>query len=182
LELNLTKKRHGYLWLFSIAAIVVILDQLSKAWIHQRLPLGMVYHPDAQLSLVIRLVHAKNTGAALGLFQNLGAVFTIIPLIIGVLILYYYPRVAPEDWLIRLSMALYLGGGIGNMIDRLVYGYVTDFLSVGNFPIINFADICISAGAVLFILGILWHGKSQPAAQSQPDTEDSAAQEPFQPQ
>ncbi len=158
---------HSYYWLFMITAIVVALDQITKAWVHLNLPVGEVYHPESWLSGYARIVHAKNTGAVLGMFQDLGDVFTIFTFLVGASILYYYPRLPSQDWLIRLAMSLYLGGAIGNLIDRLAYGYVTDLISVGSLPIINLADICLSLGVLLFIFMILSREKvGQPSKKS----------------
>ena len=151
----------GYSGLFAIAGVVAILDQWTKFWVHQNLRLGEVYRPDLWLTSIARFVHVKNAGAVFGLFQNFGGVITIFYFVVGAGILFYFPRVPPQDRLVRLSMGLYLGGAIGNLIDRLTYGYVTDFISLGVLPVFNIADFSISLGAVLFIAGILANEKRQ---------------------
>jgi signal peptidase II len=74
-------------------------------------------------------------------------------IVIG-LILYYYPQVEKADWSLRLAMSMQLGGAIGNLTDRLAIGHVTDFISIGTFPVFNVADASISVGAVVLLLGI----------------------------
>ena len=59
-----------------------------------------------------------------------------------------------DDWLLRLALSLQLGGALGNLIDRLTVGHVTDFISVGNFPVFNLADASITIGAVLLFLDV----------------------------
>jgi signal peptidase II len=150
-------KNYGfdYLILLLIAGAVVALDQLTQSWIHQHLALGEVYRPDWWFSAYARLVYEQNTGATMGILKGLGGIFSIISLMISTAILLLYPRIPRQDWLIRLALALYLGGAIGNLLDRLTYGYVTDFISIGFFPIFNLADLSITLGTLFFIIGIL---------------------------
>jgi len=150
----LKKILKDYLFLLLIAGTIVLLDQITKAWIRQTLALGEVYHPELWLSNFIRIVYWKNTGAAFGMFQSLGGVFTVLSFVVSGIILYYFPQIPSKDWLIRLSMGMLLGGAIGNLIDRLTRGYVTDFISVGNFPVFNIADSSISVGVVILFFGM----------------------------
>jgi len=154
LEYGLKKYLKDYLILFLIAGTIVLLDQVSKAWVRQALALGEVYHPELWLSNYIRIVYWKNTGAAFGMFQSLGGVFSVLSFIVSGIILYYFPQIPSKDWLIRVSMGMLLGGAIGNLIDRLTLGYVTDFISVGDFPVFNVADSSISVGVVVLFFGM----------------------------
>lgn len=143
-----------YFWLFLIAGVIVVLDQLTKAWIRQNLVLGEVYHPEFWLSSYARILYWKNTGAAFGIFQNLGGIFTILPFIVSGVIIYYFPQIPSQDWLIRLALGMLFGGAVGNLIDRLTLGYVTDFISIGEFPVFNIADASISIGVVVLFIGM----------------------------
>lgn len=156
LELSLKTQRYitDYIFLLAGAAIIIFLDQWSKEWIRTNLAYGEIYHPELWLSQYARLMHWRNTGIVFGLFQDIHKLFSLLPAIISAAIIFYYPRVPKEDRLIRFSMMLYLGGGIGNLIDRLTQGYVTDFVSVGNFAVFNVADACISVGVVILALGV----------------------------
>jgi signal peptidase II len=151
----LKKILSSYLTLFLIAFAIVLLDQLAKVWVKQNLALNEVFQPEIALSQLLRIVHTKNTGAVLGIFQNFSVVFTIIPVVFIALILIFFPRIPQRDWMIRLAMGLYLGGAIGNLIDRLTVGYVIDFISIGRLPIFNIADLSITLGMMLFIFGVL---------------------------
>ena len=99
-------------------------------------------------------MHWNNSGAAFGSFQNGNAVFTILAILVILAILFYYPKVDPRDWTLRLAMGLQLGGASGNLIDRLQMGRVTDFISIGTFPVFNVADSAISVGVVVLLLGV----------------------------
>ena len=101
-----------------------------------------------------RIVHWYNSGAAFGLFQNGAIVFTVLAIVVAGLILYYFPRTSPHDWTLRLAMGLQLGGALGNLIDRLTRsGQVTDFISLGAFPVFNVADASITVGVIVLVLG-----------------------------
>ena len=81
-------------------------------------------------------------------------VFTVLAFVVIAAILFYYPQVERDDWSLRLALSLQMGGAMGNLIDRLTIGHVTDFISVGNFPVFNIADASISVGAAVLFLGI----------------------------
>lgn len=140
----------------TIAAVIVALDQWTKWLVRVNIPEGGSWLPESLewLSPYARIVHWYNTGAAFGMFQNAGMVFTILAFIVIAAIIYYYPHVENTDWSLRLAMSMQLGGAIGNLIDRLTLGRVTDFISIGSFPVFNVADASISVGAVVLLLGV----------------------------
>jgi signal peptidase II len=92
-------------------------------------------------------------------------------------IIYYYPQVEAEDWTLKLAMGLQLAGAGGNLVDRLLMGKVTDFISVGSFPVFNIADASISVGVVVLLLGVWFkeqQEKKKKAAELQVDNEQSS--------
>jgi signal peptidase II len=132
---------------FSIAIGVVILDQLTKAWVRNNLAIGEVgpeWGP-------VRIIHVVNSGAAFGILPGQTAFLIIMSLFgLGAIVLYYvYPPM--DHGLIRIALGMQLGGAIGNLLDRLRFGEVTDFVDVGNFPTFNVADACISTSIVIVI-------------------------------
>jgi len=145
-----------YWSIFTIAALIVALDQWTKWLVRVNIPIGGTWLPESLewLSPYARIVHWYNTGAAFGMFQNASMVFTVLAFIVIAAIIYYYPHVENADWSLRLAMSMQLGGAIGNLVDRLTLGRVTDFLSVGTFPVFNVADASISVGAVVLLLGV----------------------------
>ncbi|MFX0145170.1 MAG: signal peptidase II, partial [Candidatus Hodarchaeota archaeon] len=112
---------------------------------------GETWSPVEWLSPYARIIHWTNKGAAFGLFQSGGLIFTIIAVLVSIAIIYYYPRVPSSNVALRLALALQLGGALGNLTDRLVHGIVTDFISVGSFPVFNIADASISVGSAVLI-------------------------------
>ena len=129
---------------------VVLVDRITKNFFSDLLSLGESL-PLIRNVLHMTLVH--NTGIAFGLFKDQGSVFIVIPLIaVGLLIfnIYYYRQT--DENLTRsyiVAFSLILGGAIGNLIDRIVYGYVIDFIDVRVWPVFNVADSAITIGAVI---------------------------------
>ena len=146
-----------------IALLIVALDQWTKWLVRTNIPAGGTWLPESLewLSPYARIVHWYNTGAAFGIFKEGGMVFTVLAFIVIGAIIYYYPQVERSDWPLRLAMSMQLGGAIGNLIDRLTMGQVTDFISVGTFPVFNVADASISLGCVVLLLGVWWNERAQ---------------------
>ncbi len=84
----------------------------------------------------------------------MNGVFVVLAFVIIGLILIYFPRIPEEDFFFRLALTLQMAGAAGNLIDRLYRGYVTDFISVGRFPVFNVADSCITMGVVVLLIGM----------------------------
>ncbi len=140
-------------WLV-LAALVILLDQFSKLWISSH----FVYGESLTLLSVFDLVLAHNTGAAFSFLSDAGGMqrwlFTGIAIIASVWIIMLLRKHATQT-LFALALSLILGGALGNLIDRIAYGYVVDFLSFHwdshYFPAFNLADSAISCGAALLI-------------------------------
>lgn len=153
-----------YTYLFSLAGIIILLDQLSKAWVRASLAPEEIWSPWDWLTPYARIVHWYNTGASFGMFQGWGQVFALLSLLVAAAIIFYFPRVPAEDWPLRLAMSLQLGGAVGNLIDRLTVGHVTDFISIGRFPVFNVADSSITVGVVVLIIGVWLQDRKQKEA------------------
>jgi signal peptidase II len=172
---NLFRK---YWVIFTIAVAIVVLDQWTKGLVRANIPFGSSWLPEslAWLSPYARFVHWSNTGAAFGIFQQGGMVFTVLAFIVIVLILFYYPHVEQADWSLRLAMSMQLGGAIGNLIDRLTLGHVVDFISVGNFPVFNVADASISIGAVVLLFGVWMMERAEKKARMANSTSEATSE------
>jgi signal peptidase II len=142
-------------WL-GIAAIIILLDQLSKITISKL----FVYGEEKVITSFFNLVLAYNKGAAFSFLANEGGwqrhLFTAIGVGAALYIVYLLKRHSGQR-LFCWALALILGGALGNVIDRLVYGHVIDFLDFhwkgfGHFPAFNIADSAICIGAALFVL------------------------------
>jgi signal peptidase II len=152
---NLKKYILNYASLVFLAGAIIALDQWTKFLVRNKLAFGEVWSPWPWLTPYARIVNWKNSGAAFGMMQGFGGIFTILAIGVALAIIYYYPQVSPQDWYLRLALGFQLGGALGNLIDRLTQqGHVTDFISLGSFPVFNIADSSISIGVAVLIIGI----------------------------
>lgn len=162
----------NYLFLFSGAALVVTLDQWTKALARQNIPLGGSWTPLPWLAPLVNFVHQTNAGAAFGMFQGGSLLFTVLAVIISLGIIYFFPKLAQSSWGLRVALTMQLGGALGNLVDRILFnGHVTDFITLLSFTIINLADAFVTLGTAILILTILIedHRKaSQPALAAAP--------------
>jgi signal peptidase II len=106
------------------------------------------------LAPYFRFVNWHNTGAAFGIFQGMNTIFMVLAFVIIALILIYFPTIPTDDIFFRLALTLQMAGAAGNLIDRIFRGYVTDFISIGRFPVFNIADSCITMGVVVLLIGM----------------------------
>ena len=162
-EAGLKNYVRDYVFLFLIAGIIVALDQWTKGLVETNLALGEAWAPWEWLLPYARIVHWKNTGAAFGLGQNLSILFTILAIVVSAAIIIYYPQVPKNEWPLRIALNLQLGGALGNLVDRLPIGHVSDFISVGKFAVFNVADSAVSIGAAVLIIGMIIMERQQKA-------------------
>ena len=140
-------------WL-SLSALVIALDQLSKAWVTSH----FFYHESFTILSVFNLVLEHNTGAAFSFLRDAGGwqrwLFSAIAIVASIWIVWLLRRHAHQK-LFCFALALILGGALGNLIDRIAYGYVVDFLDfywdTYHFPAFNLADSAITCGAALLL-------------------------------
>jgi signal peptidase II len=156
-----------------LAAVIVVLDQISKAWIVGAIGPGAATHSQPIVPGILDLHYVENTGASFGLFQNGGWLLAGVAAAVIVVILILIPRLQarPEGvpWPLLPALGLVLGGALGNLIDRVRLGYVVDFVTptfarvtVGDtiyqFPTFNVADSSITIGVLLLLVGLLFTG------------------------
>ncbi len=143
-----------------LAICIVLLDQFSKLWIVKNL----IWHETLPIlnakSFGFNLFLTHNTGAAFGFLHNANGwqnyLFLIIAILAGIIILYLLINNKITNTLEKLALLFILGGSIGNLVDRIVYGYVIDFIDVYvknyHWYTFNIADsaICIAMGLLIF--------------------------------
>ena len=156
-------KFKSYFFLIVLAGFIIALDQYTKGLVRMNLTYGEIWSPWEWLTPYARVVHWYNTGVAFGLFQGYGLLFTVLPMVVVVFILIFYSRLAGENWWMRVAIGLELGGAIGNLIDRIQIGHVTDFISVGNFAVFNVADASITVGVVVMVIALWVEEKKNPS-------------------
>lgn len=138
-------------WFFAVAAVIVALDQLVKWIIRQSIELGD-RHP---VVWPLEIVHFTNSGAAFGILQGAGPLLVMTSVIGMAAIVIYLFNPGFAHPLMRLGLALMLGGAVGNLIDRVKDGEVVDFIKVPNFPAFNVADSAITIGVLLLAWAML---------------------------
>jgi len=150
-------------WL-SLSLLVLILDQASKWLVVQ----SMQLYQSIPLLPGFNLTYVHNTGAAFSLLSEAGGwqrwFFALIALAISVILTLWLMRLKKNETLMAAALSLILGGAIGNLIDRLLYGYVIDFLDLyyqnWHWPAFNIADSAICVGVALMLLESSIHKKS----------------------
>ncbi len=144
------RDRRWNLVFFTIALIVLVADQLTKLWIRSYPGQQPIYEAG-----FFRIIFTRNTGAAFGLLPDQFLLLTItafIGIILVLLFVFYFSRHYPfiDSGGGKLALGLVLGGTIGNLTDRLRFGFVTDFIGIGFWPVFNIADSALTVGIILF--------------------------------
>lgn len=134
---------------FLVMAAVLIVDQLTKNIIEANLPLGTAWEPFPAIAALFKITHVANTGAAFGLFPNGSLIFSAAAVIVTIFIIYYNHTLEGHQVWMRVALGLMMGGAIGNLIDRIRIGHVTDFLDFGPWPVFNVADMAVVGGVIL---------------------------------
>lgn len=136
-----------------LALMVLLADQVSKAAVQRLLPYGGFWQPLPGWPW-LRIVHWSNTGVAFGLFPSGGAALAALAFLVLTVLLWRLPTFLSAGWWAVASVALIVGGALGNLLDRVRLGRVVDFIAVGSFPVFNLADAAITLGAALLFLGM----------------------------
>ena len=148
----------AYRILFLLAAAVLILDQLTKLWIHQNLEYPTFYEPDAIVVVpgFFNIVYVGNTGAAWSLFSGNSSLLALVGIFALCMLFAFRKALHLHLTKVQIAFGLIIGGIIGNLIDRLHLKYVIDFLDFKfgsyHFPSFNVADSGITVGVTLYIL------------------------------
>ena len=140
---------------FIFSLVIAAVDFVIKLLVINNLkPVGSV----EVIPGLFSLKYVENKGAAFGMLSNARWIFIAFTIIIIIALVYIMIRKKINSKLFNIAAILIIGGGIGNLIDRLFYGYVVDYLSISFFPpVCNFADYCITIGAVLMVIYLLFY-------------------------
>lgn len=159
--MSLARLLPGRAWVFlGLTASVVLLDQWTKK-------LATVYLLDSGVRSVpvvgeyVRLTYVENRGAAFGLLQEQTAFFIIVGVTVVGVIVVSYRQLAQPGWLLNICLGLQLGGAIGNLIDRMRYGFVVDFVDLTVWPVFNVADSAIVCGVTGLAYTLLFPQRSR---------------------
>jgi signal peptidase II len=153
---------------FLVAAGVFGFDQLTKMLVRNNLELGESW-PDPDW--LVKITHVTNSGAAFGMLQGQGAFLTVTAFVAIGAIVFYYAFPPLEHGLLRLALGLQLGGALGNLLDRLRFGEVTDMFHFPHYPAFNIADSSIVVGLVAIGAFLLFNPTSSKAPRPETATD-----------
>ena len=142
-----------------VAILTLAIDRISKWVVVDSLRLGESWNPVAALEHWVSLTYVTNTGAAFGLFPDHGVLFMIIAVVVVAVTVFCYRYLPGHQWLVQTGLGLQLGGVLGNLLDRLRYGHVIDFIDFKVWPVFNLADTAIVV-AVTILAWHLWRDES----------------------
>lgn len=140
------------IFVFSIALLIVLLDQAAKFLIKHNFQLNQ---STPIIKNILHLTYLTNTGSAFGLFKGLNLIFILFSIAVAIAVLHHLRKIKPAERLLQFSVGLLLGGTIGNLIDRIAYGSVIDFIDFRVWPVFNIADSAITISIILLII-LLW--------------------------
>lgn len=149
-------------WIILVCSLCLtaLVDQAAKSWVLVNLIQFESVQPIPALAPLFQLTRSSNTGAAFGILPMAGDVFLILALCIVAGMLWYFRAVAPDSRLVPFAIGLVIGGALGNIIDRLNYGHVIDFIhyQIPNLisNVSNLADHAIVVGVLLIIAEGVW--------------------------
>lgn len=135
-----------------ITLAIVVLDQGTKMLVQATMNEGQSI---PVIDGIFKLTYVQNAGAAFGIFQHRTAFFIVITFLVIFLVLFFYKKMPKEKLLFRLALGLQLGGAIGNLIDRIRIGRVTDFFEIPYWPVFNVADMAIVIGVGLLVIELM---------------------------
>jgi signal peptidase II len=175
-----------------VAGIVIALDQWTKSLVRANIPDFTSMAPIPGLEDYLLFEHVHNYGAAFGILQGLGGPLIVVAVIVALAMLFYIRYIPAAAWFVLVLLGLQLGGALGNVIDRINQGYVTDFVRLGipgiyYIPNFNVADNAIVFGVIGLGIYIMWSDfakqreEKQAAAamaQSTADVNQSATEAP----
>ena len=146
---------------YPIIAAIILADQLTKFAVRNNMKVG------ESISVIegfFSLTHISNSGGALSMFEGSTFLLIAVPVLAMAAALWYMEKHPKAHWTLTLAIEFIVGGGVGNLIDRIWQGYVTDFLDFTSLPfwnwIFNIADIAVCAGCLLIILYIFAFDKT----------------------
>jgi len=143
--------------LFAIALTMIGIDQLTKYLIRANMDLGQSIPAEGW----VRLTYVTNTGGAFGILTNQTFLLTVSAIVGAVIIFLSLSYLPLKAWTLKLGLGLVLAGSLGNLVDRVRFGQVTDFIDVGAWPVFNVADSSTVVGTILIAFYLLFQIRKQ---------------------
>jgi signal peptidase II len=128
-----------------ISIIIIAIDQITKYIVTRNMELS---ESIPLIKNIIHITYVQNAGAGFGILQHQQLIFITLSVMIIFLVAYYYKKI-PDSGLNNTILGLIIAGTIGNLIDRIMFGYVIDFIDFQIWPVFNIADSCLTIAAIL---------------------------------
>jgi len=142
--------------LFYLVAILVFLaDQFFKLLTRAKLIPGQSV---PAIDGILHFTYVQNTGAAFGFLRDQRPLLVLVGVTISIIIIHFYLRAKKDHVLLKISLAAILGGSLGNLFDRILLGYVVDYIDFRIFPVFNLSDVAINLGVLFIFLDIFFKG------------------------
>ena len=146
------------------SGLIVVIDQVTKILVKYYMEINQVIHIGGKY---IGFRFIENPGMAFGIQIGGKLFFTVFAAIASLIILIFLFRIKKDHFWTRLALSSILGGAIGNLIDRIAFGKVVDFIEIGPWPIFNFADIAVTFGMVILIIIVFFEKKEDKESQEE---------------
>lgn len=143
-----------FIWV-AISLLIIIADQITKYFVLQNVSMTETI---PIVSGFLNLVYVKNPGAAFSMLADKTYLLSVISIVVCFFLIWFLVTRTEKSKLLTVSVAMILGGAVGNLIDRLLRGYVVDYIELCfvNFPVFNLADIAITCGAILLMIYVIF--------------------------
>ena len=142
---------------YLIVVILVILDQASKYLIRTNMSVGESIDV---LGNIFSITFVRNFGAAFSSLTSAPIFLKVFPIVLVIVAIFILEKFIKSHWTLITALVLIISGGIGNLIDRWVFGYVTDMFDFHFWPVFNVADICVTCGCVFLVLYVIFFDKN----------------------
>lgn len=152
----LTRSRPWPLGTTLAAILVFAADRATKFWISHSLALGQQLWPQSP----VHIYFTENSGAAFSVLPNFDWLFLAVATVLVVAVVWRWRALARESWWLQAGVGLLIGGALSNALDRLLQGYVVDFIQLPRFPVFNVADSGITVGVLILVVRIVLVNRS----------------------
>jgi len=151
------KRSRGLYVTVLLAILIIVADQLSKAWVLNHLGPGGDRTVVNIVPGFLRLFYVENSGAAFGMFHGSGSVLTLVAVVVVLVLAVAFRHLIGRSWLLSIALGLQFGGAVGNIIDRFRHGFVVDFINVPHFWTFNVADSAITVGVIILAIFLIFY-------------------------
>jgi signal peptidase II len=156
-----------------VALLILILDQATKFIIEANVTYNTSWMPLEWLAPFFQITHIGNTGIAFGLFAGGSMIFALVAMVVTAVLLFYNYTLPAGHIGVRIVLGVILGGALGNLLDRLRLGYVTDFLDFGPWPVFNVADMAVVFGSIALVW-LMWQEEKKFKAAADAEAQQTA--------